>query len=42
MKNTWGEQLQYDAAYNPNLTLEFEDFSLSQQSGSKISLYEMV
>lgn len=28
MKNTWGAMLQNDPAYNPNLTLEFENFSL--------------
>lgn len=28
MKNTWGARLQQDPAYNLNLTLEFEDFSL--------------
>lgn len=28
MKNTWGDKLKLDPAYNPNLTLEFEDFSL--------------
>ena len=30
MKNTWGDKLKLDPAYNPNLTLEFENFSLSQ------------
>lgn len=30
MKKTWGERLQRDPAYNPNLTLEFENFSLSR------------
>lgn len=28
MKNTWVKRLQQDTAYNSNLTLEFEDFSL--------------
>jgi hypothetical protein len=28
MKSTWGASLQKDPAYNPNLTLEFENFSL--------------
>lgn len=28
MKDVWGVQLQNDPAYNPNLTLEFENFSL--------------
>jgi glycosyltransferase involved in cell wall biosynthesis len=28
MKKTWGQLLHRDPAYNPNLTLEFEDFSL--------------
>lgn len=30
MKNTWGDKLKLDPAYNPNLTLEFENFSLCQ------------
>lgn len=30
MKKTWGKILQHDPAYNPNLTLEFEDFSLTK------------
>jgi hypothetical protein len=25
----WGEKLQNDPAYNPNLSLEYEDFSLA-------------
>jgi len=29
MKKTWGARLQEDPAYNPNLTSEFEDFSLN-------------
>jgi O-antigen biosynthesis protein len=29
MKRTWQDRLKHDPAYNPNLTLEFEDFSLS-------------
>jgi glycosyltransferase involved in cell wall biosynthesis len=29
MRKRWGEQLRYDPTYNPNLTLEFEDFSLA-------------
>ena len=28
MRKTWGEQLDNDPAYNPNLTLIHEDFSL--------------
>lgn len=28
MKNSWGDSLKSDPAYNPNLTLEFEDYSL--------------
>ena len=28
MRHTWGEQLDRDPAYNPNLTLVHEDFSL--------------
>ena len=28
MKRIWGDMLQRDSAYNPNLTLEFETFSL--------------
>jgi GT2 family glycosyltransferase len=28
MKKKWGDKLLNDPAYNPNLTLEFEDFSL--------------
>lgn len=28
MRNRWGIMLQHDSAYNANLTLEFEDFSL--------------
>ena len=31
MKQTWGARLQRDPAYNPNLTLEFENFSLSNR-----------
>lgn len=31
MKKTWGGMLQHDPAYNPNLTLEFENFSLSNK-----------
>jgi GT2 family glycosyltransferase len=31
MKCTWGGRLKRDPAYNPNLTLEFENFSLSSQ-----------
>jgi GT2 family glycosyltransferase len=30
MKARWGEMLDHDPAYNPNLSLEHEDFSLSQ------------
>ena len=30
MKNSWGETLLKDPAYNPNLTLEAEDFSLRE------------
>lgn len=29
MKTRWGELLRRDPAYNPNLTLDFEDFSLA-------------
>ncbi|MBS4095583.1 MAG: glycosyltransferase [Sulfuricella sp.] len=29
MKGRWGSLLENDPAYNPNLTLEYEDFSLS-------------
>jgi GT2 family glycosyltransferase len=29
MKKKWGELLKNDPAYNPNLTLEREDFSLA-------------
>jgi hypothetical protein len=29
MKSKWGEVLLKDPYYNPNLTLEHEDFSLS-------------
>lgn len=29
MKNRWGRQLEYDPAYNPNLTLAGEPFTLS-------------
>ena len=29
MLKRWGPQLQHDRAYNPNLTLEFTDFSLA-------------
>jgi glycosyltransferase involved in cell wall biosynthesis len=29
MRERWGEKLQHDRYYNPNLTLESEDFSLS-------------
>ena len=29
MKNRWGKILEADPAYNPNLTLAFEDFSFS-------------
>lgn len=32
MKNKWNEMLKTDPAYNPNLTNEFEDFSLSNNS----------
>lgn len=28
MKNSWGDSLKLDPAYNPNLTLEFENFFL--------------
>jgi glycosyltransferase involved in cell wall biosynthesis len=28
MKNSWGDRLKLDPAYNPNLTLEFENFFL--------------
>ena len=30
MKKTWGPILENDAAYNPNLTLEFETFALGR------------
>lgn len=30
MLNTWGDQLQYDPAYNPNLTLHADDFSIAE------------
>ena len=30
MKNAWGRLLQHDPAYNQNLTLEFDNFALSQ------------
>lgn len=30
MRQTWGAQLDNDPAYNPNLTLAYEDFSLRQ------------
>ena len=29
MRKRWGDQLRFDPTYNPNLTLEFEDFSLA-------------
>lgn len=29
MRKRWGKLLQFDPTYNPNLTLEFEDFSLA-------------
>jgi glycosyltransferase involved in cell wall biosynthesis len=29
MQSSWGEHLLMDPAYNPNLTLEYEDFSLA-------------
>lgn len=29
MENRWGDELNRDPAYNPNLTLEYEDFSLA-------------
>ena len=29
MKKRWGELLLHDPSYNPNLTLEWEDFSLA-------------
>jgi GT2 family glycosyltransferase len=29
MRKRWGDLLRFDPAYNPNLTLEFEDFSLA-------------
>ena len=29
VKTAWGDKLKSDPAYNPNLTLEFEDFSLN-------------
>jgi GT2 family glycosyltransferase len=29
MKKTWGDIIKNDPAYNPNLTLDFEDFSLA-------------
>ena len=29
MKQKWAKELQLDPAYNPNLTFESEDFSLS-------------
>ena len=29
MRKRWGDLLQFDPTYNPNLTLEFEDFSLA-------------
>jgi GT2 family glycosyltransferase len=29
MKERWGDLLRHDPAYNPNLTLSFEDFSLA-------------
>lgn len=29
MRKRWGELLRFDPTYNPNLTLEFEDFSLA-------------
>ncbi len=29
MKNRWGDKLQMDTAYNPNLTLDREDFSFA-------------
>ena len=31
MKRIWGINLQQDPAYNPNLTMEFEDFSLKMR-----------
>jgi hypothetical protein len=30
MRETWGPLLDADPAYNPNLTLAHEDFSLSR------------
>jgi hypothetical protein len=30
MKKTWGSVLKNDAAYNPNLTLDFETFALGR------------
>jgi hypothetical protein len=29
MQQAWGDALHSDPAYNPNLTREFEDFSLA-------------
>lgn len=29
MKNRWGKELSYDPYYNPNLTIEYEDFALA-------------
>jgi hypothetical protein len=29
MKQKWGRQLEYDPYYNPNLTLDREDFTLA-------------
>lgn len=36
MLNKWGKTLQYDPAYNPNLTLEKEDFSLAWPPRAKL------
>jgi len=36
MKNKWTGIISYDPAYSPNLTLEFEDFSLAWPPGANL------
>jgi hypothetical protein len=35
LKERWGKYIQGDPAYNPNLTLSRENFSIKEQSKSK-------
>ena len=36
MRTSWGELLTQDTAYNPNLTLEYEDFGLAWPPRAKL------